>query len=191
MTGSLWIALTIALGIVAHALFFVVVPEIAESKGIPSRYFERSVSYPALREGTEEERKEASKTNQPPLREFAQFRESEAKAYVWPVLFPLDLIMMAFLAMFLAVGSVTFGAYVPWAADRTWLILALPIAYFAIDLAEDSWLAWLLTNPAGITYGRVGFLKTLTVAKFVSLGLAYVQCILLFGLALRAWSRPA
>jgi hypothetical protein len=172
--------------VVAHALFFIVIPKIACGEGV-HRDFERSLKYLPLVIDTPEKRRSAKNGKWPSLREVAG--SEVAAKYVFPVLFPLDLIMMAFLAAFLAAGSVTFAAYVPWVPNRIGLLIALPILYFVVDLAEDTLLAWLLRNPEAVQPDRVGFLKFLTVAKFVSLTAAYVQCALLAVLALYAWIR--
>jgi hypothetical protein len=169
----MWIILTIVLGVVAHALFFWVIPRIAKANGVNERYFERRLTYSPLQKGTDADRQHAASGELPPLREFARFRSETAAKYVSPVLFPLDVIMMVFLAAFLAVGSVTLAPYVPWAANRTWLLVTVPILYLVFDLAEDSLLAWLLKNPDAISPGPVWLLKFLTLSKFASLFAGY------------------
>jgi hypothetical protein len=176
MEARVMIALTVVLGIVAHALFFWVVPKLAAAKGVHDRYFERSLGYAGTCPGTEQQRRDAAKAEPPCLQAFVEFRPEEARNYAFPVLFPYDLIMMVFLAGFLAVGSVTFGAQVPLVAGKTLLLVAMPILYFVADLAEDGVLAWLLTHHGAVSDSRVITLKCLTVAKFFTLGVAYLEC---------------
>src|SRR5262245_29828903 len=173
MSTHTWIIVTIVLGVVAHALFFWVIPKIAKANGVNQRYFERSLRYLPLQEGTDADRQHAANAELPPFREFARFRSETAAKYVSPVLFPLDVIMMVFLAAFLAVGSVTLASYVPWAANLTWLLVTAPILYLAFDLAEDTLLAWLLKNPDAVSPGPVWLLKFLTFWKLASLYVAY------------------
>lgn len=87
------------------------------------------------------------------------------KAYVVPLLFPLDLIVMLALA-----GSMG-------AAIWFWLIqvspacamLALvPVVYLLSDLAEDCLLAWMLQPDNAWPAAMIGVLKTLTAIKLVS-----------------------
>ena len=180
MDARVMIGLTIVLGIVAHALFFYLVPKLSAAKGVHNRYFERSICYAGTCEGSEQQRRDAANAEPPCLQAFAEFRQQEARKYAFPVLFPYDLIMMAFLAAFLALGSVTFGVYVPLVAGKTLLLVAVPILYFVADLAEDGLLAWLLRHHAAVSNLRVTILKCLTIAKFVTLGTAYLECAVLF-----------
>lgn len=97
-----------------------------------------------------------------------KFRELTAsdvrKAYVVPLLFPLDLIVM--LALAGSMGAAIwywFGQLGP-----QWALLALvPMIYFVSDLAEDCLLAWML-QPGNAWSATIGMLKTLTAIKLGS-----------------------
>ena len=180
--GGKWIALTVLLGVVAHALLLVVIPRIAQSGEVRvnDRYFERSLNYLPFVDGADADKLRAADANPPtpqlpPLREFARLRPDEAAKYAFPILFPLDLVMMTFMTAFLAVGCVTFGSYVPWVANRTWLLIALPVLYLVFDFAEDVLLAWFLKNPDAISFKGVDGLKLLTAGKLITVAAAYLE----------------
>lgn len=96
---------------------------------------------------------------------FRQLATSDVrKAYVVPLLFPLDLVVMLALA-----GSM--GAAIWYwlgQASPAWAMLALvPLIYLVSDLAEDCLLAWML-QPDNAWPAMIGVLKTLTAIKLVS-----------------------
>jgi hypothetical protein len=106
--------------------------------------------------------------------------------YAMPVLFPLDLFVMILIGGACAIASLVWVRYLgaPW--DWAWLVLLVPIFYVAVDLAEDSMLALMLTKSVGIDQTVVGFTKALTVMKLASVGAAGFQTVAL-GLAAGAW----
>lgn len=87
------------------------------------------------------------------------------KAYVVPLLFPLDLFVMMVLA-----GSM--GAAIWYWLNLTspaWTMLALiPLIYLVFDLAEDCLLAWMLQHGTAWADWVVWALKALTAVKFFS-----------------------
>jgi len=186
MSGWAMIVASIVLGVIAHLLFFVVVPKLASAKGVPARHFERDLTYAATCAGTEEAQRAAAEPRPMCLQAYVKFKREEASAYAFPVLFPYDFFMMTFLAAFLALAAVTAAAYVPWAAGHTYLLVLFPLLYWLADLAEDAMLAWLLTTPGAVSDGRVKLLKSLTMAKFVTLADAYLVVFVLTVLALTA-----
>jgi hypothetical protein len=86
------------------------------------------------------------------------------KFYVFPLLFPLDFIVM--LALAGSMGAAIwywFGQFGP-----AWAMLALiPLIYFVSDLAEDCFLAWML-QPDNAGPATICTLKTLTAIKLGS-----------------------
>jgi hypothetical protein len=154
------IALIVAalLGAAALAMFQWYIPSVAKPHGVV-RTFEHGTAYEA----------EA----------FGKLERAVAAKYVSPILFPLDLIMMALWAAALALASVTLGAHVPFVAGKVTLLIALPVIYFATDLVEDSLIAWFLSDPGAATGARVTCLKILTNIKKWSLLLAHVQVVVL------------
>jgi hypothetical protein len=62
---------------------------------------------------------------------------NDAAGYICPVLFPLDLLFMAFLAAFLAVASIALAGSVDRLSGMAWLFVLLPALYLGTDLSED------------------------------------------------------
>ena len=191
MSGPTMIVVSIVLGVVAHLLFFVVVPKLAADRGVPARHFERDLTYTATCTGTEEAQRAAAESRPMCLQAYAKFKEQEARSYAFPVLFPYDLVMMTCLAGFLALAALTAGRYVPWSAGHTYLLILLPLLYWLADFAEDAVLAWLLTHADAVSAGRVQLLKSLTVAKFFTLASSYLVVAVLTVLALYGRIRGA
>jgi len=98
-----------------------------------------------------------------------------AQRYVRPLLFPLDLFALIFLGIAMAVASWFWAQSAGVLTQATWIVLVMPIGYMIADLAEDSLLAFLLTDRDAIGDGTVWALKGLTAVKFVCLGAAGVQ----------------
>ena len=109
------------------------------------------------------------------LRAFATSKPDLARFYVWPVLFPLDLVVMLALAGSMGLASIIWlgaaGTPLAWAASL------VPASYFLTDLIEDCLLAAMLVDPARITEASVRRLKIFTQLKFWTIGLAVAQTI--------------
>ena len=123
------------------------------------------------------------------LQAFVQKDEAAARRYAFPVLFPYDLLCMMLLGAFLALASVTWSAQVPWLAHLAWLFVLAPALYLAVDLAEDSLLAYLLTHGEAIGPALVGPLQLLTKLKIVSFVAGVGQTAVL-GLLALIYARP-
>jgi hypothetical protein len=88
--------------------------------------------------------------------------------YVFPILFPLDLVIMLALAGAMgAAASYWLNQLHPPAA---WLGLVIPAVYLLSDLIEDCLLAWLLLRGDPHAAARsVSILKAITTIKLVSI----------------------
>lgn len=88
--------------------------------------------------------------------------------YVFPILFPLDLVVMLALAGAMgAASSFWLNQIYPTAA---WLGLVVPAVYLLSDLIEDCLLAWLLLHGDPHAAARsVSMLKAITTIKLVSI----------------------
>lgn len=88
--------------------------------------------------------------------------------YVFPILFPLDLVVMLALAGAMgAASSHWLNRIYPSAA---WLGLVVPAVYLLSDLIEDCLLAWLLLRGDPLAAARsVSILKAITTIKLVSI----------------------
>jgi uncharacterized protein YjbI with pentapeptide repeats len=122
----------------------------------PSRFPERSLSYPADL-----------------LQIFVRAHPETARYYRMPILFPLDLIVMVLLSATMA------GASWHWFAASEFpypmLAVILPLLYFAADFAEDWRLGQLLVRPDAVTDDAVWSLKKLTALKLVMVNAAVIQ----------------
>jgi uncharacterized protein YjbI with pentapeptide repeats len=136
------------------------------SAEIPSRFPERSVTYSSEF-----------------LKAFVRDHPSIAQTYRFPILFPLDLIVMVLLSSTMAAASWHWFA----ASGYRWPMLAviLPLLYFMADLAEDLQLRRLLNSPDAVTKDTVAALKRLTTVKLVAIVAVIVQT--LAALSLYIW----
>jgi len=161
MRTAVWL---IASYIIAHAIFFGV-GKYAKSIGV-DRMPERSLSYSV---------------------DDLSAVASEARGYIIPVLFPLDLIVMITLSLVLAMVAAYSGPY-GFDVDRHWILLILPAAYLLFDLLEDGLLVLLLSDQLSITARTTAALKGLTGLKLGAILLSELQAIgaMLMG-AYRHW----
>ncbi|MGY3441965.1 MULTISPECIES: hypothetical protein [unclassified Bradyrhizobium] len=87
--------------------------------------------------------------------------------YVFPILFPLDLIVM--LALAGAMGAASSHWLNQIHPSAAWLGLVVPAVYLLSDLIEDCLLAWLLLHGNPHAAARsVSVLKAITTIKLVS-----------------------
>lgn len=102
-----------------------------------------------------------------------------AKWYAFPILIPLDLLCMAFLAVLLAYSSVALALQLgPLRGYAAWFVL-LPGVYLAADAAEDLLLVRFLVSPTTIRPSMVRFAQRLTKLKLASVLIAIFQTIAL------------
>ena len=150
MDRGTWISIGLVVSVVAAFGMFWLVGNYAESRfkgsGFEPRFPEKTLSYD--------------------VDKFRRLTTSDArKAYIVPLLFPLDLIVMLALA-----GSM--GAAIWYWLGQVgpaWAALALvPLIYLLSDLAEDCLLAWMLQPDNMWPASMIGILKTLTTIKLVS-----------------------
>jgi hypothetical protein len=150
MDRGIWISIGLVVSVVAAFGMFWLVGNYAESRfkgsGFEPRFPEKTLSYDADK--------------------FRRLTASDVrKAYVVPLLFPLDLIVM------LALAGTMGAAIWYWfgQASPAWAALALvPLIYLLSDLAEDCLLAWMLQPDNAWPAAMIGILKTLTAIKLVS-----------------------
>ncbi|TWB93476.1 hypothetical protein FBZ93_11080 [Bradyrhizobium macuxiense] len=99
--------------------------------------------------------------------------------YVFPILFPLDLVVMLALAGAMgAASSHWLNQIYPSAA---WLGLVVPAVYLLSDLIEDCLLAWLLLRGDPDAAARsVSVLKAITTIKLVSVSASIALTLIAF-----------
>jgi hypothetical protein len=149
MDRDTWISTGLVVSVVAAFALFWLVGKYAEGRfegsGLESRFPEKTLAYDDDK--------------------FRRLTTSDVrKAYVVPLLFPLDLIVMLALA-----GSMSAAIWY-WLGQVSpaWTMFALiPLIYLVSDLAEDCLLAWML-QPDTPWPEMIAVLKTLTTIKFAS-----------------------
>jgi hypothetical protein len=105
-----------------------------------------------------------------------------AARYVVPILFPLDLLVLASLAAFMMTGSLYFAADVGIPGRWAWLVLVVPLVYMAADLSENVLLSIILSK--GVSEPTVAIAQAMTRLKWVTVTLAGVQTAAIMGVAL-------
>jgi hypothetical protein len=113
------------------------------------------------------------------LRGWVSNYPAQAHRYVYPVLFPLDLLFLTALAGLFAVGSIATANALHWDRDWVWILVIFPVLYAVCDFIENVWLARLLLSPAGVTDRSVAVAQTLTGLKFAAAAIAALQLLLL------------
>jgi hypothetical protein len=118
--------------------------------------------------------------------------QNEARGYVFPILFPLDLMFLFSLGAFLWLGSTTAARMMGWYSHIESLLIVLPATFMLLDFTEDLLLARFLLAPSSITDGGSAIAKMITKAKSLVAGAAIFQTIFISaaGLALSCWSQP-
>ena len=113
------------------------------------------------------------------LRDWVSDDPVQAHRYVYPVLFPLDLLFLAVLAGLFAVASIATAQALHWDRDWVWILAVFPILYVACDFIENVVLARLLLSPAGVTDRSVAVAQALTGLKFAAVAISALQLLLL------------
>lgn len=159
--------LAILLGVLTIALTFIV-GGVASTHGpnVLARFLERDTRY------TPEE-----------LRHWVSENVANARAYAFPVLFPLDVLFLVCFGGFLASGSRSLGSEIGISGGVHRWLLAAPVVYVAADLLEDAALAWMLTSAARITPATVQATKVLTTVKLATSSIGIVQLTVLAAIA--------
>jgi hypothetical protein len=104
---------------------------------------------------------------------------AQAHRYVYPVLFPLDLLFLAALAGLFAVASIATAQALHWDRDWVWILVIFPVLYAVCDFVENVVLARLLLSPADVTDRSVALAQTLTGLKFAAVAISALQLVLL------------
>jgi hypothetical protein len=113
------------------------------------------------------------------VQNFVKNKPRAARYYVFPLLFPLDLLVLILLGGAMAYASVMSARYVGVPTYWIWLTLLLPTLYVAVDLVEDTLLALLLTDESSRTVSFVGFIKAVTTVKLGAIYSAIAQTVAL------------
>ncbi|QOZ44753.1 hypothetical protein XH89_15680 [Bradyrhizobium sp. CCBAU 53340] len=113
------------------------------------------------------------------------------RGYVFPVLFPLDVLFLICLGLFLGLASTSLAERLGFlSAVPTWIWWILPAFYMVADLAEDTGLAATLKLCIPLTPHSFRLLSTLTALKLATVTLAIGQFLFLGALNLLLFFFP-
>ena len=113
------------------------------------------------------------------FRDIFKAPQEEAAAYIYPGLFPLDLLFLCLLGGTIALLSLGLGEGV-WPSTSMWMLLILPVGYMMADLFENLLFAWILGGARNsVSDGGIIFVKTVTILKSLLLIGGGIQLILL------------
>lgn len=102
---------------------------------------------------------------------------SEAiRGYVYPVLFPLDILFLLSLGLLLGFASGALGSRLEFLSNvPAWIWWVFPFLYMASDLAEDMAIAAIFKAIIPLTDGSYNVLSALTAVKIATVGIAIGQ----------------
>jgi hypothetical protein len=168
----------------------IVAPDNTVGAAVSSRFLERSLTPPGATIPPEPTEKPLPVTAAS-LHAWVTAKETAgyARAYAWRVM-PLDLLYLAVLGGFLALGASTLASTISWppalARLPVWTWLILPATYVLADIIEDCLIVLLMTLPASINNFTVWLLAALRNIKIGANAFAMVQ-IFALGLAGVIW----
>jgi hypothetical protein len=106
------------------------------------------------------------------------------RGYVFPVLFPFDILFLASLGVLLGLWSADLASRFAFLSQiPSWVWWTLPVLYMVADFAEDSAIAVVLTSAVPLTDNSFSLLRGLTTAKLATVSLASGQVGFLLALA--------
>jgi hypothetical protein len=98
------------------------------------------------------------------------------RGYVFPVLFPLDIVFLVCLGLTLGLASDTLANKLGFLSNvPIWVWWVLPACYMAADLFEDSVIAAIFKSLIALTQGSFRLLTTLTAIKLATAKAAIAQ----------------
>jgi hypothetical protein len=117
---------------------------------------------------------------------------SAIRGYVFPVLFPLDIVFLASLGLLLGVSSVGLASRFDFLTNvPVWVWWIFPALYILSDFAEDATIAAIFGSFAPLTEQSFRALRALTTIKLATIGMAIGQTIFLGGLYFLLFIFPA
>jgi hypothetical protein len=98
------------------------------------------------------------------------------RAYIFPILFPLDFVFLILLGVFLGLASIAVSSQLaPLRAIPAWIWWVFPGLYMACDFLEDTVLLVLFTKKLRLDPAFYYLLRGLTKAKIVAVSIAIGQ----------------
>jgi len=122
----------------------------------------------------------------------AKENEAAISGYIYPVLFPLDLLFLVSLGLLLGFASTTLSDGIAFLSNiPAWIWWAFPALYMISDLAEDSAIAAIFGALLPLTDGSFALLRVLTSVKLATVGIAIGQAGFLAALSVLLFFFPA
>lgn len=102
--------------------------------------------------------------------------DSAIRGYVFPVLFPIDILFLIALGLLLGFASAALASGLGFLLNIPhWIWWVLPAAYMASDLAEDTVIAAIFKSQITLTESSFRFLSALTAIKLATVTTAIAQ----------------
>lgn len=185
--------LIILLGTLAIALPFIISQAaMLSGNAVSLRFLERPTNKVAHKYTIPPEVAKIDSLSADSLLAWTLSRPQSARGYALHVV-PLDIIYLLCLGLFLGyastllVGAIAFPTTL--ARPSAWLLWLLPAAYITCDLAEDALIIIMLSWPTTIHAGAFSPLSLVRALKIASVGIAFVQ-VLLLCLFSFVWAAP-
>ena len=107
----------------------------------------------------------------------ADARNGDAiSGYVFPVLFPFDILFLVCLGLLLGFASVALAGTMDFLSSVPhWVWWLFPTVYMASDLSEDTVVAAIFKSFVPLSSGSFSLLSTLTAIKLTTIGIAIGQ----------------
>jgi hypothetical protein len=106
----------------------------------------------------------------------AKENESAIRGYIYPVLFPLDLLFLVSLGLLLGFGSTALSGRMAFLSNvPAWIWWTFPILYMLSDLAEDCTIAAIFRAFIPLTDGSYALLRVWTSLKLATVSIAIGQ----------------
>jgi hypothetical protein len=91
-----------------------------------------------------------------------------AAGYIFPVLFPMDLVFLAAFGASMILWSLCFAGLAGIPAGWVWLVIVVPVIYMGADLSENVLLARMLSDKATIDERMVVITQSMTQLKLAA-----------------------
>jgi hypothetical protein len=109
------------------------------------------------------------------LRDWVLKYPRSARQYIFPVLFPLDLLFASSLGAVFMICSITLTLEDGRPGGRIWPLVLVPGLYVTLNFVKDLMLSRVLRSAASVTEEMVSATKSIMRLKTVVLGLSVIQ----------------
>ena len=113
------------------------------------------------------------------LRNWIMRYPSQARRYAFPVLFPLDILLLIAVVGFLAVASLATARALHWTQGWLWIVVIFPLLYGLCDFIENVFLTCFMVAATTVTDTSVAIAQRVTGLKFATLVVSALQLVAL------------